>query len=286
MPWQESWRLVFLVNMPVAAVAFVLGWRLISDRASAERSRLDWVGTVLLAVAVGLVLGAVQEREVLGAWLVAAALAVAAVAGFAFVRWERRYAAAGHLPLARPGLMGAPGFGPGVVLGSLYFGGFIAIFFTVTLYLQDALGYSALQAGLTQTPFALASAAAAPWAGKRVVSQGRSLVIRGLVVVLVGLVAVIGVVELVAPAVGDRWTGLLLLVPFLVAGFGSGMVIGPNVNLSLANIDRARRRQRQSGCSRPSSAWAPASASRWSAPSSWPSAPPATPATPWRRPSG
>lgn len=236
-PWEESWRLVFLVNMPVAAVAFVLGLKLISDRASAERSRLDWVGTVLLAVAVGLVLGAVQEREVLGPLLVVVALVVAAASGWGFVRWERRYAAAGHLPLARPGLLKAPGFGPGVLLGSLYFGGFIAIFFTVTLYLQDALRYSALEAGLTQTPFALASAVAAPWAGRRVVAQGRHLVVRGLVAVITGLLGVIAVVELVAPAVGDEWTGLLLLVPFLVAGFGSGIVIGPNVNLSLANID-------------------------------------------------
>ncbi len=236
-PWEESWRLVFLVNLPVAVVAFGLGLKLISDRSSAERTRLDWVGTVLLAVAVGLVLGAVQERSVLGPALVVGGLVVAAAAGWAFVRWERRYAAAGHLPLARPGLLKTPGFGPGVLVGGLFFGGFIAIFFTVTLYLQDSLGYSALEAGLTQSPFALASAAAAPWAGKRVAAQGRALIVRGLAMVVVGLGLVIAAVELVAPAVGDGWTGLLLVVPFLLAGFGSGTVIGPNVNLSLANID-------------------------------------------------
>ncbi len=236
-PWEESWRLVFLVNLPVAAVAFALGLKLISDRSSAERTRLDWVGTVLLAITVGLVLGAVQERSALGPVLVVVALLVAAASGWAFMRWEQRYAAAGHLPLARPGLLRTPGFGPGVLVGGLFFGGFIAIFFTVTLYLQDALGYSALEAGLTQSPFALASAAAAPWAGKRVAAQGRALIIRGLAMVVVGLLLVIGVVELVAPAVGDGWTGLLLVAPFLLTGFGSGTVIGPNVNLSLANID-------------------------------------------------
>ena len=236
-PWDESWRLVFLVNLPVAVVAFALGLKLISDRSSAERTRLDWVGTVLLAIAVGLVLGAVQERSVLGPALVVGALVVAVAAFWGFAAWERRYAAAGHLPLARPGLLKTPGFGPGVLVGGLFFGGFIAIFFTVTLYLQDSLGYSALEAGLTQSPFALASAVAAPWAGKRVAAQGRTLIVRGLGMVVVGLLLVIGVVELVAPAVGDAWTGLLLVAPFLLTGFGSGTVIGPNVNLSLANID-------------------------------------------------
>ena len=48
----------------------------------------------------------------------------------------------------------------GLTLGTFYFAGFTAIFLVTTLYLQVGLHYSALQAGATQTPFAVGSAVA------------------------------------------------------------------------------------------------------------------------------
>jgi MFS family permease len=236
-PLGDPWRYIFLVNIPVAAVAFVLGLRLLPSESAAGRQRLDAVGTVLLGVAVALVLLAIQERSTLGVGLVVAAVAVAAASAWAFAVWERRYAARGGLPLARPGLMRTPGFAPGITLGTLYFAGFTGIFFTVTLDLQDSLHYSPLQAGLTQTPFAIASAISAPLAGRAVARLGRRLVVRGLVMVVAGLLASIAVVLFLSEAVGRGWTGVLLALPLALTGAGSGQVISPNVNLSLANIE-------------------------------------------------
>ncbi len=237
-PLAESWRYVFWVNLPVAAVAFVLGLKLISNRSSAGRERLDLVGTALLGTAVVLTLVAIQERDVIGWPLVAAGLALAAVSAWAFARWERRYAARGGLPLARPGLFATPGFTPGILIATLYFAGFTAVFFTITLYLQNGLGYSALQAGLTQTPFAIAAGISSPLSSRAVATQGRKLTVRGLIMVVVGLGLVIAVVELLAPGVEADTVGLLLIAPLLIAGAGSGQVIAPNTNISLVEIDR------------------------------------------------
>ena len=236
-PLTGSWRYIFLVNIPVAAVAFVLGLRLIPARGGAGRQRTDWVGTVLLGTTVVLVLLAVQERDVLGWPLVVAAGVVAAFLAAVFVRWERRYADRGGLPLVRPGLMRVPDFGVGLLLSTLYFAGFTSIFMVLTLYLQQGLQYGPLAAGLAQTPFALASAVGAPLAGRATARKGPAIVLQGLAMMITGLLLVVAVVQLVAPAVGRGWTGLLLVVPLLVAGFGSAAVISPNVNLTLAHID-------------------------------------------------
>jgi len=236
-PGDTAWRWVFLVNIPVGLVALVLAVRLLRHEASGERQRLDWTGSLLLGLAVVLVLLPLQERSVLGTPLVAACLVLALVVGAGFLAWERRTAARGHTPLVRLGLLRQAAFVSGAGLGTLYFAGFTAIFFVLTLYLQQDLGYSPLQAGLTTTPFAVAGAVSAPLAGRHVLRLGRRMVVTGLLLVTAGLLGSIAVIEVVAPQVGTGRTGLLLALPLLVAGAGSGMVVSPNVTLTLAGVE-------------------------------------------------
>jgi MFS family permease len=120
----------------------------------------------------------------------------------------------------------------GALLGLAYFAGFTAIFFIYTLYLQQGLHYTALQAGLATVPFALGSAASASLGGPIVTRVGRTLIAIGLGLVLIGLVGVEIAVELV-PGGHDGWATAL---PLLVAGIGSGLVIAPNQTLTLAEV--------------------------------------------------
>jgi MFS family permease len=123
----------------------------------------------------------------------------------------------------------------GLSLGTFYFAGFTAIFLILTLYLQEGLGYSALQAGATQTSFAVGSAISAFLAGRLVNRFGRRLVVAGLVLITASLVAL----DRVVPHLHGH-VGLALAPLLLAAGFGGGMVISPNVTLSLAEVDPAR----------------------------------------------
>jgi MFS family permease len=120
----------------------------------------------------------------------------------------------------------------GLTLGTFYFAGFTSIFLVITLYLQVGLGYSALEAGATQTPFALGSAGAAFLGGRLVGRFGRLLAVVGLALVIVGLVAI----DLLVPHLTGN-VGLKLAPALLVAGIGGGMVISPNVTLTLAEVD-------------------------------------------------
>jgi EmrB/QacA subfamily drug resistance transporter len=230
---EHGWRWVFFVNVPVGIVAVILGWRLLPTKPAgqADRHRLDPVGVLLLGVGVLLLLlPLVQEQQ----WrtpykwlLIPAGLVV--LAGFGL--WEHRYARH-RQPLFDLRLFGFWSYTLGSLIALAYFGGFTAIFFIFTLYLQNGLHYSALVAGLAITPFALGFAAASALGGRIVNRFGRPLVALGLVLVMVGLGAVV-VALWVAP---HSSVPLVTAVPLLVAGSGSGLVISPNQTLTLAQV--------------------------------------------------
>ena len=230
---ETGWRWIFFINIPIGAAAIALGWKWIPARRAGRREResLDPVGVLLLGLGVLLVLlPLVQERAWQGQakWLLlVAGLAVLAV----FLAWERRYDRRGT-PLIELRLFRVRSYGLGALIGLLYFAGFTTIFFIYTLYLQSGLGYSALQAGVAITPFALGSAAAAAAGGRIVNRYGRPLVAMGLALVVTGLGGTVLALDLVRGA-GGGWAAAL---PLLVAGIGSGLVISPNQTLTLAEV--------------------------------------------------
>ncbi|MGC4772558.1 MFS transporter [Micromonospora sp. DT44] len=230
---EHGWRWVFFVNVPVGIVAVILGWRLLPGRPDGQpgRRRLDPVGVLLLGVGVVLVLlPLVQEQQWRTPWkwaLIPAGLAVLV----AFGLWERWYARHRE-PLFDLRLFTFQSYTLGSLIALIYFGGFTAIFFIFTLFLQNGLGYSALVAGLAITPFALGSAAASALGGRIVNRFGRPLVAIGLLAVVIGLAATVLALHL-APHSPAPW---VTAGPLLVAGIGSGLVIAPNQTLTLAQV--------------------------------------------------
>jgi len=230
---EHGWRAVFFVNVPIGVVAFLLALKWLPKRAGQRPSAsLDPVGVVVLGVAVVLLLlPLVQERTWTGTtkWLlIPAGLIVLA----AFVWWEVRYARSGKEPMVLLDLFKTPSYSFGSAIGLVYFAGFTAIFFILALYLQNGEQYSALQAGVAVTPFALGSAAAAALGGRVVHRLGRPLVAAGLAIVIVGLLAT----DLVLAHVSGPNVGWAIAVPLLVAGIGSGVVISPNITLTLSEV--------------------------------------------------
>ncbi|GGM07432.1 MULTISPECIES: MFS transporter [Micromonospora] len=230
---QQGWRWVFFVNVPVGVVAVLLGWRLVPGRPAGrpEGRGLDPVGVGLLGLGVVALLLPLVQREQWQSpakWLLVP-LGLATLVAFGF--WERHYART-RSPLFDLRLLRIRSYLLGALIALAYFGGFTAVFFIFTLYLQNGLGYSALVAGLAITPFALGSAVTSALGGRIVNRRGRPLVAVGLVVVVLGLGAVLGLSRL-AP---DAPVPLVLAAPLLVAGLGSGLVISPNQTLTLARV--------------------------------------------------
>lgn len=229
----QGWRWIFYVNVPVGALALVLGLRLLPRLAPGRRERLDPPGVALLGcgvLALMLPLVLAESGGVRRLWwlfLVGAALLLV------FARWERRVAARGGQPLLDPELVTATrGYAAGAAIATLYFVGFSGVWLVFALYFQNGEGYSPLRSGLAVTPFALGSALAALVAGRLVERLGRLLTVCGLAAVTLGLG---GAVLSLGLAPADR--ALWLAAPALfVGGLGSGCVISPNVTMTLRDV--------------------------------------------------
>jgi len=228
----DGWRWVFFVNVPIGVAAIVLAARLLPPDARGQRppQRLDVVGMLLLGTGVLLVLVPVIEHQWHGPsrWLSTAG-GIAVLAGF--WAWERRYARTDE-PTVDVALFRRRSYALGCLLAMFYFAGFTAVPFVLSLFLQQGHGYSALATGLTLTPFALGSAVAAATSGRVVTRVGRPLVAAGLVTVGVGVAATAVVIELV-PVRLAPWA---VAPALLLAGLGSGLVISPNVTLTLSEV--------------------------------------------------
>lgn len=232
---QEGWRWVFYVNLPLGALCLLLARRLLPDTPDAHPvglRRLDPLGVLLLGCGVlALLLPFVQSQQWHGNAKYLLLLVAAGVLGV-FVWWESRCASMGAQPVVELALFKVRSYWLGSSLILLYFAGFTSIFFVTTLYLQNGLHYSALQAGLTITPFAVGSGAAAGLGGRLVDRFGRPLVALGLAMVAIGLAGTAFAVHQV-PGQGAGWA---MLVPLLFAGLGSGLVIAPNQTLTLSEV--------------------------------------------------
>jgi EmrB/QacA subfamily drug resistance transporter len=230
---REGWRHVLHVSIPISIIAIIMAYRYIPGRVAEKRQRetMDPAGLLLLAAGVLLLLlPLVEGRQWHGrtTWLVALAACVV-LAGF--VSWERWYGRH-HDPIIDLSLFRRVSYALGTLIATLYFGGFTAIFFIVTQYLQEGLHYSALRAGSVSAAFALGSALSAALGGQLVIRFGRPLVAFGLVLVTVGL----GVTEPALRLIPGREAAWAIAVPLFVAGLGNGLIVSPNQTLTLSAV--------------------------------------------------
>jgi EmrB/QacA subfamily drug resistance transporter len=148
-----GWRLIFLINLPVAIIAFVAALPLLRESRAAHRARLDLVGVVLSCVALLVfVLPLVEGREQGWPWWSIAMLVTTPFFVELFRRYEIRLAKAGGDPLVTIEVFQSPGLLRGI--GAIFTLYAVSTFFlTFAIYLQAALRFSAWHAGLAILPF-------------------------------------------------------------------------------------------------------------------------------------
>lgn len=243
---QHGWRLVFLINVPIGLVVAFLAHRWLprhdvdkEEKAGAGLLRqFDPVGVIVLGVAVVLVMwpflssshesgGTLAQAPM---WL----LIPAAVLLAALFLWEKWWHKRGGMPLMDPRLIKNLPYMLGVTTGFVYFAGFTSIFIVLTLYLQQGLGFTPLEAGLAGTPFALVSGASSALAGRLVNRFGRNVPLVGSSIVFCSLLAITLVGAFATESIVP-WVAIALLG---IAGIGSGLIISPNQVLTLDNAPK------------------------------------------------
>ena len=228
-----GWRWIFYVNVPIGIVALVLAARLLPTGKPGRRGHVDGVGVALLGGGVLALMLPLVQAESGGLarlwWL----FVVGLVLLVAFALWERHVVRSGGDPLVDPRLLTqTPGYATGAALGTVYFVGFSGIWLVFALFFQAGLGWTPLQSGLAVTPFALGSAVSAVSGGQLVDRFGRRLTVVGLTGVLLG----IGAAAVVLRLVPTEWVGWAVAPALLLGGLGGGLVISPNVTMTLRDV--------------------------------------------------
>jgi Na+/melibiose symporter-like transporter len=212
------WGSVFLINVPIAAVAGVAAVFLVPDSRNPAAKRLDPLGAILSLLGPALLLWGIIDAPMRG-WgspVILGALFFAVLISAGLVLWERRTS---H-PLLEVWFFKSRRFS--VAIGGLA----LTIFslsgglFLLTQYLQFCLGYSALQTGLRIAPIALillVVASLSPFAVRYLGTK---------VVVFVGMVCItLGLVMLALTSVNSTY--LDALPSFILMGIGSGLCVAP-----------------------------------------------------------
>ncbi len=226
-----GWQSVFLVNVPVGiATIAVTYWKLRESR-DPFASRIDWGGVVTFSAALLLlVLALVRGNdEGWGSTPIVSLLAGSAVLLAAFVAIERRVAE----PMLPLGLFRRPAF-TGVQLAAFAVSAsMFSLFLYLTLYLQDFLGYSAIDAGLRYLPITVGAFVLAPISGMALAKvKARYLMAAGLGLTGVGLLLMGGL------STSSGWTALL--GGFIVAGVGVGLLNPVIADVALSVVPRER----------------------------------------------
>ena len=236
---EGGWRWIFFINVPIGVVLFAAGLALLPRGRvpGQQRAGLDPFGILLVTVGlVAIILPLVQSSE--GGWpaWTWGLVVIGAAVLVGFFAWERRVERGDRAPLVPPRLFAHRSFTGGVVNGMAFFAAFTAIFFVLSIYWQNALGYSALETGLMMVPNALASAVGAVISERATHRFGRGVLVVGAAAVALGLLWLGGVVLLV-PAEHTDW--LTVLAPTVIIGFGTGFFIAPNTQFIVVTVDPA-----------------------------------------------
>jgi EmrB/QacA subfamily drug resistance transporter len=220
-----SWRLIFLINVPVAVVTL---WALRRSSPSPRRATtFDWAGQVTAVLAMGGLTFAAIEAGIRGFTdpLVVTGFVVAVAAGVGFFLAQ----SAGRHPMLPAALRTNRVLRRTALISFAFMVSFYGLPFLFTLFFQQQHGRSALATGVLFLPMMLTGAVVSPFSARIVDRLGaRRAITSGLVVMIAGCV---GLAVLTDDAPLAAWSALLGLI-----GLGGPFAMLPSMSLLLNNV--------------------------------------------------
>jgi len=229
-----GWRLIFLVNLPLAVAAAIGAARIMPESRAPRAPRPDGLGTLLCAAAMGLLIYPLIQGRQAGwpAWTYLMMAASVLCAGL-LAAWGRRQGLRGHGTLIETSVFRHRGYSAGLACVVAFFAGMAGILLALTLYLQFGEHFSAVHAGLTLAPFAAGSVAGAVLAATVIVPRlGRGALQAAAVLIAAGT----WWLDRIISAHGLATSSVELIPAQLLLGAGIGMLISPLFDFILASV--------------------------------------------------
>jgi EmrB/QacA subfamily drug resistance transporter len=226
-----GWEWIFFVNVPIGVLAVIFTLTQVAESRDPNAAGVDWLGLLTFSGSLFLLVFALIKGNEAG-WGSARILAYLISSGVLlvlFVLVERSQ----ERPMLDLTLFRRPAFAGASIVAFAVSSSMFAMFLYLTLYIQDVLGYSPLQAGLRFLPVTLLSFAVAPVAGRLSVRVPvRLLLGLGLMLVSAGLLA------MTAVDAGSGWT--TLIPGFVLAGAGVGLINPPLASTAIGVVHHTR----------------------------------------------
>lgn len=211
-----SWRWIFLINIPIGLISLGMAWiACVQDTPSTQTKTLDYGGAILLFIPLLLLMYGLNEFHTINSntilWLL---FTIISASFMAFVIWEK-YSIS---PLVDFNLFKNKNFVIVNVLRIITSFIFFALMFTIGLYLQNILSYSALQAGILLLLFSCLYGIVAPIVGKIADKVGTFILINlGFGITILALTNLF-----LYPVITVWWNCLL---PFCLIGMSFGILL-------------------------------------------------------------
>lgn len=184
-----SWGSVFLITLPLAAVALLLAFKFIPSHINETTEPVDNLGGVLSVILVGSFILAINFAPVSSDRTMVIAFTIIALAtGIAFFKRQKRV----KNPLYDLKIAGRRIFWVAACAGVIVFGSLMGAMFIGQQFLQNVLGYSTLQAGIGILPTAVMMVLVAPSSARLVESRGsRFTLLIGYIFCLLGFLTML-----------------------------------------------------------------------------------------------
>ena len=223
-----SWNWIFYINVPVGIVGLAAGWLIIPEsRDTSREQRLDLPGLVTSGVALFALVYALIEANSKG-WtspLILGLFVLAAVSGTAFVLLELHQ----RLPMFDVTLFRNPTFAGANTVALLVSLAMFGVFFFVSLFMQNVLGYSAVKAGVAFLPMTILIILVAPVAGRVSDKLGSRWLMAG------GM-TLVGFSLLVYAQLQPDSSYFALLPAMLLGGVGMASTMTPMTAAALSSV--------------------------------------------------
>ena len=226
-----SWRWIFFVNLPICLVAMFISMTRVQESRNPYAGRPDWIGFVTFSSALGLLVYGLIEagKDGWGHSTVVTSLVAAAVLMTAFVVSQLLQ----KDPMFDLALLRKPTFTAGLLAAFGVSASIFSLLTYIVIYLQNVLGYSAVETGLRLLFLSAATFLASAITGRFMDHvPTRWLIGPGFLVLGVGLLLVIGIDP------GSSWTHLI--PGLIVSGVGVGMINPPLVSTAVGVVAPAR----------------------------------------------
>jgi MFS transporter, DHA2 family, multidrug resistance protein len=184
-----AWGSVFILTIPLAAVAIPMAWILVPSHVNETTEPVDNLGGILSVVLVGSLIVSINFAPVPNQLTLTLVLAGVALVGLVLFYVRERTA---KVPLYDLKVASRATFWPGATAGIIIFGSLMGAIFIGQQFLQNVLGYSTLGAGAAILPAALLMVLVAPRSAKITESHGTRFCVQiGQVIILLAFLAML-----------------------------------------------------------------------------------------------